>query len=102
MSIRKDLILLSSIFRSAIEKCPKEVLSMKDSLISFPNACCDDTSQLLAAFFADNGITDSYRLHGKNIKGVPSHVWLKTRGFVVDITADQFNLSHKKNWILLL
>ena len=64
------------------------------SVSKFPSACCDDSSQILAAYLTDNGFAGARLIRGeyggKN-EELGSHVWLSFEGFKIDITADQFN-----------
>lgn len=81
------------IFRQAIIGIPKNEFTTSLGVKDFPDACCDDASQLLAAFLSDKGHAGSLRVNGCNgdIKGeLKSHVWLLYSGIIIDITADQF------------
>lgn len=57
----------------------------------FPQACCGDTSNLLAAYLGDHGFCDFTYVMGyfKKPDG-HSHAWLEGHGLVIDITGDQF------------
>ncbi|MEJ2762961.1 hypothetical protein VV869_03165 [Photobacterium sp. MCCC 1A19761] len=64
------------------------------SASQFPSACCDDSSQILAAYLTDNGFSGATLIRGEyggNHKELQSHVWLNLGGLKIDITADQFN-----------
>lgn len=80
-------------FRAALESTPQFDLRTTLGCSSFPYACCDDASLLLAAYFSDRGFPGSIRVHGVfggEAEELRSHVWLALSGFIVDITADQF------------
>ncbi|CAK3577399.1 conserved hypothetical protein [Vibrio crassostreae] len=86
---------LVSQFRAAMENlnpCDFDGTSLFVS--KFPDACCDDSSQLLAAYLSDNGYFNSKLIRGENggfNRELGSHVWLYLDGFYIDITSDQFN-----------
>lgn len=80
-------------FRAALEGTPQSALCTTLGCSSFPYACCDDASLLLAAYFSDRGFPGSIRVHGVfggKAEELRSHVWLELSGFIVDIMADQF------------
>lgn len=63
-------------------------------LKGFPHRCCDDSSQLLAAYMTDNGFEGSQLIRGEYggyESEIVSHVWLDYKGLLIDITAEQFN-----------
>lgn len=65
------------------------------SASKFPLACCDDSSQILAAYLTDNGFSGATLIRGEyggNKGELKSHVWLDLGGIKIDITADQFNI----------
>lgn len=81
-------------FREALEDTPPLALRTTLGCSSFPYACCDDASLLLAAYFSDKVYPGSMRVHGAwggKAKEIRSHVWLVLSGLIVDITADQFS-----------
>lgn len=70
------------------------------SVSKFPSACCDDSSQILAAYLSDNGFSGATLIRGEyggNKGELKSHVWLDLGGVKIDITADQFNTSGYEN-----
>lgn len=84
---------LAKEFRNAIISVPKNELKTNLGCTSFPYACCDDASLLLAAYLSDNGHEGSYRVHGiygGSKEELRTHVWLSYSGLIIDITADQF------------
>lgn len=75
-------------FRAALETTTGLLLP---GLRSFPNGSCGDASRLLAQYlrdsgFGDWGITTSWRNNYSS-----SHAWLERGGWIIDITADQFD-----------
>ncbi|MFM5017902.1 hypothetical protein [Aeromonas veronii] len=70
------------------------------SASKFPSACCDDSSQILAAYLTDNGFSGATLIRGEyggNEGELKSHVWLDLGGVKIDITADQFNTNGYEN-----
>lgn len=88
----QDLILN---FRRTMEHLnPSDFEGTSLSASEFPSACCDDSSQILAAYLSDNGFPGAILIRGKSggkNGELQSHVWLDLDGLKVDITADQFN-----------
>ena len=88
-----QLHLLVRNFRNAIERIPQAKFHTSLGCASFPSACCDDASQLLAAYLHDNNFGQAVRMDGTNggfNRELNSHVWLVCAGLIIDITADQF------------
>ena len=90
----KGVLELAKSFRAALAVTPRRSLCTSLAYTSFPNACCDDASLLLAAYLSDNGLQGSTRVHG--VHGghsgeLRSHVWLQYNNTIIDITADQFS-----------
>lgn len=53
--------------------------------------CCGDSSNLLAAYLADQGFHNfDYVLGYFKRPNGPSHAWLEGEGLIIDITGDQF------------
>jgi len=80
-------------FRKAIEKAQKnneDGYYFKD----FPFGQCGATSDMLAQYYIDNGITDVFYVNGiyysERFEIGISHAWLQVSGKIVDITGDQF------------
>ncbi|HJV36723.1 hypothetical protein [Geomonas sp.] len=86
--LRHLLFRLASRFRSGILRCNWRSLSLP-TLRDFPRGACGDASLLLAKYLQVQrcGLAH-YVLGGR--AGLP-HAWLQLHGFVVDITADQFD-----------
>lgn len=84
---------LTKEFRAALERAPRTGLRTTLGCSSFPHACCDDASLLLAAYLSDNGFPGSIRVSGVNggtSEELKSHIWLFLSDLIIDITADQF------------
>lgn len=82
--------------RLLLENIPSKQFDSSSSLYSaeFPFGCCDDVSQILATLIYDTfGVIPSlYR--GEAFSAHPkinTHVWLQAKGWIIDITLDQFN-----------
>lgn len=61
--------------------------------IGFPTGCCGDTTNLLGLYLKQRYDKNSEYISacGLGNKSNQSHVWLVCDGFIIDITADQFN-----------
>ncbi|EPB3091688.1 hypothetical protein ACRFDB_004445, partial [Vibrio vulnificus] len=73
---------------------PSDFVGTSLSVSKFPSACCDDSSQILAAYLTDNGFSGAALIRGEyggKSEELHSHVWLDLDGFKIDVTADQFN-----------
>ncbi|EPN4990524.1 hypothetical protein M2G69_13470 [Vibrio vulnificus] len=82
-------------FRRAMDSLnPTDFDGTSLSASKFPSACCDDSSQILAAYLSDNGCKGATLIRGEyggRDGELQSHVWLNFNGLHIDITADQFN-----------
>ena len=91
----KFLTELSYKFRKALEYVSKNRLYGRLTLFEgFPNGCCRYTSDLLASFLIDNGISVEriQSVEGETKRYGYTHCWLMIDETVyIDITADQFN-----------
>lgn len=91
----KQLKFLVNQFRAAMASLtPYDFEGTSLSVSKFPNGCCDDSSQLLAAYLSDNGYPYAKLMRGKDggyNRELGSHVWLYLDGTHIDITGDQFN-----------
>lgn len=87
--MKQKLFDLSYQFRSSIEQMGIEKFPQSLFFERFPQGCCGDTSDLLAKYLTEHNIYAEY-VWGINSKG-QSHGWLEYQGWIVDITADQFN-----------
>lgn len=85
---------LAAQFRTMLqEKAARSINWGLSISAGFPHACCDDSSQLLAAYLADHGFPGALRVQGASggaNEELASHVWLLLDEIIVDITADQF------------
>ncbi len=81
-----------------------EVVKSNTALfLFFPKGCCRDVSLLIATYLIHNCDYQSsdIRLCSKDLESTsPSHTWLKVKGVIVDITADQFGLIYPKTIVL--
>jgi hypothetical protein len=96
---------LAKVFRNAIVSVPRSEFSTSLGYSDFPYGCCDDASQLLAAFLSDNGYKESKKvtgIHRENNGELKSHVWLSYSGLIIDITADQFPNYNNSSVIVVL
>ena len=59
----------------------------------FPTSCCGDATDLLGLYLLKyHGLDSDYVCgHGLGDNSNQTHAWLLCQGYVVDITADQFN-----------
>jgi|GEM_PF-2284380 len=82
---------IASEFRKAIEELKYQGLLGNSPLSDFPHGCCGYVSELLAMYLYEKGYFSKYIVGSKQVDNInPTYVWLETKGFVVDITADQF------------
>ncbi|ELB2784028.1 hypothetical protein QNE30_003930 [Vibrio alginolyticus] len=59
----------------------------------FPNGCCGDATDLLGLYLLQYHNLDSEYVCGNGLgeNFNQSHAWLVCNGYIIDITADQFN-----------
>jgi hypothetical protein len=71
------------------------------SASQFPIECCDDASMILAAYLTDNGFSGAELVIGSS-PDINSHAWLLLDGYIIDITADQFNERGYSNPVAII
>ena len=59
----------------------------------FPAGCCGDATDLLGLYLLKYHGLESYYVcgHGLGDNSSQTHAWLVCQGYIIDITADQFN-----------
>lgn len=59
----------------------------------FPDGCCGDAANLVGLYLLQYHNVDSDYVCGCGLAGDPdqTHAWLHCDGYIIDITADQFN-----------
>ncbi|ELY5146055.1 hypothetical protein M2G92_21915 [Vibrio vulnificus] len=59
----------------------------------FPAGCCGDATDLLGLYLLKYHGLESYYVcgHGLGDNSNQTHAWLVCQGYIIDITADQFN-----------
>ncbi|EMV2054497.1 MULTISPECIES: hypothetical protein [Vibrio harveyi group] len=64
----------------------------------FPNGCCGDATDLIGLYLSKYYELESTYVCGKGLGNNPnqSHAWLLCQGYIIDITADQFNAKGYK------
>ena len=83
------IINVATQFRRAIKKSRED---LPECMRRFPHGACLDTSTLLAAYLEDNGCGEFELLAVRwPNNDLGTHAWLEKGGWIVDITADQFN-----------
>ncbi|MEI7143222.1 hypothetical protein WCT84_06490 [Pectobacterium brasiliense] len=94
---------LSTKVRDILDASKKSDHSPNSSLglSDFPKGCCGDTSEVLQVILHERlGISTTYKgmqHYHENKDGLSmlnngaSHAWLEFDGYIIDITADQFN-----------
>lgn len=84
---------MASVFRKAIEAAQDNNES-GEFFSKFPTGQCGNTSDMLAQYFIDNGISPityvNGTYYGNDFDEMQCHTWLVVNGLVVDITGDQF------------
>lgn len=88
---KDKLIQLAVRFRAAIMKSDPEILIV--TLRNFPRGACGDATLLLAKYLEENECNNFEYICGK--KEQQTHAWLERNGFIIDITADQFNNQNR-------
>ncbi len=92
--VRRELEMVVAEFRLALKQLVEEGHWFGVSITNeFPEASCDDSSLLLAAYLSDQGYPGALRVHGQNggdKRELDSHVWLDLNGTLIDITGSQF------------
>lgn len=92
----QKIIELATNFRTAIECAKSDGCFSSDQWFrNFPQGCCGITSELLARFLIENGVTQEITyMYGEcydDSLDRPAHAWLQIDGIlIVDITGDQF------------
>lgn len=95
MTLHKSLLKDIIAFRQTLELLDKNNFPSITSFYccDFPRGCCGDTTELLGflltlkyqqecLYVSATGLGDNYGI---------SHAWLQVDGYIIDITADQFN-----------
>jgi hypothetical protein len=92
--VERELEVVVAEFRTALKQLVEEGHWFGVSITkNFPDASCDDSSLLLAAYMVDQGYPGALRVHGRNggrLRELNSHVWLDLNGTLIDITGSQF------------
>ncbi len=68
----------------------KELVDLAPFFREFPTQCCEAASQFLAALTAECGMNGGEIVLANRRAPYDSHAWFEVKGFVVDVTADQF------------
>lgn len=75
-------------FRSGLEQCHDQ---FGVSFSAFPEGCCGDVTELLAAFLKDSGHGNFAYISGwREGENATSHAWLEQGDILIDATIDQF------------
>lgn len=89
--------------RSALELAGTEGIHDDNSSLSksdFPEGCCGDTTDLLAYLINEqfgelalkrSGVYYDHIKPDPRLRNENSHAWLELSGYIIDLTADQFN-----------
>ncbi len=94
MDNEKDIIIKYACkYRDAIIEARNNNSFLKWPMNRFPYGCCDDASDLLAQYLLSNNIYTK-KVYGvyrdDDLEHTCSHVWLKYKDLILDITGDQF------------
>ncbi|RVU28256.1 hypothetical protein [Neptunomonas marina] len=90
--IKKEIHAIRSILE-CFEKSDFHSMTSFYHSSSFPKGCCGDASDLIGLYLLQcHGIESEY-VCGKGLRhnSEQSHAWLTCQGYIIDITADQFN-----------
>ncbi|MDG1751649.1 MAG: hypothetical protein P8I03_08315 [Thalassotalea sp.] len=97
--LQNRIRIIAEVTRKAIENYPKAKRDI--GLQSFPSGACGHASAILGQCLIDFlGIEFDY-VAGKfkDKENSPSHAWLQSKDYIVDITADQFEDIDIKVWV---
>lgn len=83
----KELVNSVERFRSAMEHCHA---LLGPPFEGFPRGCCGNAAVILAAYLKDEGFGEFAYVSGWSIEKDVSHAWLERDGYIIDVTADQF------------
>jgi hypothetical protein len=75
-------------FRAALERSHDLELP---TLQAFPRGACGDTCELLGQYLCDLGLGAWTYVCGLSANSDRTHAWLERGGWILDITADQFD-----------
>jgi hypothetical protein len=70
------------------------ILFIKDKSAQFrdfPKGCCRDITLISSLYLEENGCSGITYCSREFTSLLSSHAWLEYKGFIVDLTADQFN-----------
>ncbi len=88
---RDFLVRMATDLRRELEKRRGQEL-LNHNLQEFPTGCCGYVTIALGDFLQYRGIESTYIC---GTKGELTHAWLQVDGWVVDITADQFEQEQR-------
>ena len=87
---------LAHVFRKAIiDSNGADLISFDD----FPTGSCGDASILLGEYLYELGHGEWTYRSGFREVGVQSHAWIERNGWLLDITADQFDEISESVWL---
>lgn len=90
------------IIRQIAGKFRKQIVSGKIAFIGsedFPHGCCGNASERLQFKLINEGF-ESVKLIANRFIGEQSHAWLEYKGYIIDITADQFDDFEEEVFIM--
>ncbi|EJG2372267.1 hypothetical protein MT371_24630 [Vibrio parahaemolyticus] len=97
MNENSDIFSELLFLRNALESTPKSLFpsgtAFRACLTKFPTGCCGDTALLAAMhLFIKFGIECKYvSARGLGDNQQLSHAWIEYNGYIIDLSADQFN-----------
>lgn len=102
--VYQSIYLICHRFRRILEEYSQNESDERFS--RFPCGCCGDVTELLSRYIVENLNFDTIYVCGiKEINN--SHAWLVCKGYILDLTADQFNeglpavfISKQSSWHL--
>ena len=66
----------------------------------FPQGCCRDASIVIGLYLKEKGFSDSLYCSKEFSQTFPSHSWIEYKGFIIDVTAEQFD--HEFTEVLIM
>lgn len=90
--MKNEIIEITSLCAN-IRKALDENKAATTLFTDFPKGCCRDTSLLVNLFLIEGGYSNATYCYKEIDDYIPSHAWLEYDGYIIDITADQFELG---------
>lgn len=84
--------------RRTLELAAKQNICQEEWFYQFPKGTCGIASEVLGLWLSRHDSSEKYEYVWGWYNGV-SHAWIEHNGYVIDITADQFENIHSKVFV---